>query len=67
MGQPLGGPKEGEPILFRDGLTPEGRPMYCAVMPGFENLQESPAGFDGNGIRAIANLRAEVAKAEGLA
>lgn len=62
-----GGPKEGEPILFRDGLTPEGRPMYCAVMPGFENLQESPAGFDGNGIRAIANLRAEVAKATGAA
>jgi len=30
--------------------------MYCAVMPDFEDLQASPAGFDGNGNVAIANL-----------
>lgn len=58
-----GGPKDGEPIVFRDGLTEGGRPMYCAVMPGFENLQESPAGFDGDGRRAILNLKAAIAKA----
>ncbi len=52
-----GGPKDGEPILFQDGYTEAGRPMWCAVMPGFENLQESPAGFDGNPIVAVANLR----------
>ncbi len=39
--------------------------MWCAVMPDFINLQESPAGFDGNAIRAVANLRAAIAKAEG--
>lgn len=55
-----GGPKKGDPILFQDGLTEQGRPMYCAVMPDFENLQESPAGFDGNGNVAIANLRRAV-------
>lgn len=52
-----GGPREGEPILFQDGYTEEGRPMWCAVMPGFENLQESPAGFDGDPDRAIAALK----------
>jgi hypothetical protein len=35
--------------------------MWCAVDPGFENLQESPAGFDGNPFVALANL----AKARG--
>lgn len=57
------GPKEGDPIIFEDGTTPEGRQMWCAVMPGFVNLQESPAGFSGDPVKAVANLRAEIAKA----
>lgn len=52
-----GGPAEGEPIIFQDGLTDHGYPMYCAVMPGFENLQESSAGFSGDAEQAIAKLR----------
>lgn len=56
-----GGPREGDPILFTDGTTPEGYAMWCAVMPGFENLQESHAGFDGNPAKAIANLKAAIA------
>lgn len=52
-----GGPKDGQPIVFEDGLTEHGRPMYCAVMPDFINLQESPAGFSGSGKQAIENLR----------
>lgn len=65
------GPKEGDPIIFQDGLTPEGRPMWCAVMPGFINLQESSAGFSGNPIAAVENLKkaiaADAAKATGEA
>lgn len=53
-----GGPREGDPIVFEDGLTSEGRPMWCAVMPGFINLQESPAGFNADPIKAVAKLRA---------
>jgi hypothetical protein len=60
-----GGPREGEPIVFQDGLTPEGRPMWCAVMPDFINLQESLAGFDGDPVRSVSNLRAALAKATG--
>lgn len=60
-----GGPREGDPILFQDGLTPEGRQMWCAVMPGFINLQESEAGFDGDPLVAIAHLRASITKALG--
>jgi hypothetical protein len=44
------------------GYTAEGRPMYCAVMPDFEDLQESPAGFSGNPNKAIANLRAALSR-----
>lgn len=55
-----GGPKEGEPILFQDGLTEEGRQMWCAVMPDFQCLAVDPAGFDGNGNRAIAKLRQQL-------
>lgn len=62
-----GGPKADEPIIFQDGLTSEGRPMWCAVMPGFVDLQESEAGFSGDPIKAVANLRAAVAKAEAAA
>lgn len=57
------GPKEGDPIIFEDGTTPEGRQMWCAVMPGFINLQESPAGFSGNPVLAVKNLKAAIAKA----
>lgn len=56
-----GGPKEGDPIIFQDGTTEEGRPMWCAVMPGFINIQESEAGFSGNPIKAVAELRAAIA------
>ena len=52
-----GGPRDGEPILFQDGYTERGYRMWCAVMPDFVNLQESPAGFSGDGNAAIANLR----------
>lgn len=52
-----GGPKDGEPILFADGTDERGYRMWCAVMPDFENLQESPAGFDINGNKAIEKLR----------
>lgn len=58
-----GGPKADEPIIFQDGLTDEGRPMWCAVMPGFINLQESEAGFSGHPVTAVKNLRAAIAKA----
>lgn len=60
-----GGPQEGEPIVFQDGCTDEGLPMWCAVMPDFVNLQESPAGFSGNAVQAVGNLRAAIAKATG--
>lgn len=60
-----GGPETGEPIIFQDGYTDKGRPMWCAVMPGFVNLQESEAGFHGNPIIAVRELRAAIAKAEG--
>lgn len=59
-----GGPKQGDPIVFQDGLTEQGRPMWCAVMPGFVDLQESEAGFSGNPIQAVVNLRAAIASAE---
>jgi hypothetical protein len=32
--------------------------MWCAVMPGFVNLQENRAGFSGNPVKAVSNLRA---------
>lgn len=57
-----GGPKDGEPIVFQDGYTEKGRQMWCAVMPDFEDLQISPAGFSGNGNEAIRLLREEIAK-----
>lgn len=60
-----GGPKEGEPIIFQDGYGNDGRPMWCAVMPGFQNLQESEAGFDANPVAAVRNLHAALAKARG--
>lgn len=51
-----GGPAAGEPIIFQDGLTEEGRPMWCAVMPGFTNLQECAAVFSGNPAVAVRKL-----------
>lgn len=62
-----GGPAEGAPIVFQDGLTEQGRPMYCAVMPDFVDLQESPAGFSGDGRKAIVNLKAAIAAQAGAA
>lgn len=56
-----GGPQEAEVRIFQDGYTPEGRQMWCAVMPDFINLQESPAGFDGNAVRAVMHLHAALA------
>jgi hypothetical protein len=58
-----GGPAENEPRIFQDGTTKAGYPMWCAVMPDFENLQESPAGFDGNPFVARKNLIAAIALA----
>lgn len=58
-----GGPKEGNPIIFQDGYTQQGRQMWCAVMPDFINLQESPAGFSGDPIAAIASLNAALSAA----
>lgn len=58
-----GGPAKGEPIIFDDGYTKQGRQMWCAVMPGFENLQESPAGFSGNPVKAVEELRRAIAAA----
>ena len=60
-----GGPRAEETRIFQDGLTNEGRRMWCAVNPDFKNLQESPAGFDGNPLIAVAKLRAAIAKATG--
>lgn len=59
-----GGPGERDVRIFRDGTTDEGRVMWCAVMPDFINLQESPAGFDGNPLAAVSKLHAAIAKAE---
>ena len=58
-----GGPKQSEIILYQDGYTTSGRPMWCAVMPGFVNLQESDAAFDENPVRA-AGKRAALEKAQ---
>ena len=55
-----GGPRADEVRVYMDGYTAEGRPMWCAVMPDFINLQESAAGFDGNPLVAKANLAAEI-------
>lgn len=60
-----GGPKADEIRIFQDGLTEGGRPMWCAVMPDFINLHESPAGFDSNPVEAAANLRAAISQATG--
>lgn len=58
-----GGPREYEPRIYQDGCTKEGRPMWCAVMPDFINLQESPAGFAGDGNAAIAELMKAIREA----
>ena len=60
-----GGPQEKETRIFQDGLTNEGRRMWCAVNPDFINLQESSAGFDGNPFTAVSKLRKAIAKATG--
>jgi hypothetical protein len=55
----------GEPIILRDGWTGEGRPMWCAVMPDFVNLQESPAGFSASPFQAVNGLHAALLAATG--
>lgn len=60
-----GGPNKGGPIIFQDGTTEQGRPMWCAVMPDFVDLQESEAGFSGDPVKAVEKLRQAIAKAEG--
>jgi hypothetical protein len=50
------GPKEGDPIIFQDGTGKDGKPMYCVVMPGFVNLQESRAEFDQDPRKAVKRL-----------
>jgi hypothetical protein len=54
-----GGPTADEPRIFMDGHGEDGRPMWCAVNPDFENLQESPAGFSQDPFEARAELRAQ--------
>jgi len=60
-----GGPSKTGIRIFQDGLTDQGRPMWCAVAPDFINLQESPAGFDGDPMQAVENLGTAIAKARG--
>ena len=50
------GPQEGEPIIFQDGNGEDGREMFCVVMPGFVNLQESHAEFDQDPRKAVRRL-----------
>lgn len=52
-----GGPGEGQPIIFSDGTDERGKRMWCAVMPGFVDLQTSPAGFSANPVTAVRNLK----------
>jgi hypothetical protein len=54
-----GGPKEDQIRFVRDGN------MWCAFMPGFENLQESNAGFGETQDAAEADLRASITTARG--
>lgn len=54
-----GGPSRDEVRIYADGVGVDGRRMWCAVMPNFINLQESPAGFDTNPMVAVAKLRAQ--------
>lgn len=51
-----GGPEETGPRVFQDGTTESGKPMWCAVWPDFENLQESPAAFHEHPWEAIRAL-----------
>lgn len=60
-----GGPSVNEVRIFQDGVSENGRPMWCAVMQDFINLHESVAAFDENPVLAVAKLRAEITKATG--
>lgn len=51
-----GGPSETGVRLFVDGHTSGGRPMWCAVLPGFVNLQESTAEFDPDPVEAARKI-----------
>jgi hypothetical protein len=51
-----GGPAEDGVRIIVDGLTNDGRPMFMAYRSGFENLQESNAGFGPSPDYAYADL-----------
>lgn len=53
-----GGPAADGVRIIVDGLTNEGRQMFMAYRPGFENLQESDAGFGPSPDHAYADLLA---------
>lgn len=55
-----GGPDANEVLIYADGVGDDGRRMWCAVMPDFINLQESPAGFDGNPMIAVEKLKKQL-------
>lgn len=54
-----GGPEPDAPRIKQDGYSKDGRPMYFAFYPDFENLQESPAVFDTKPWVAIKRLLEE--------
>jgi hypothetical protein len=54
-----GGPGENDIRFVRDGSA------WCAFLPGFENLQESVAGFGNTQTKAEADLRQALAALEG--
>lgn len=54
-----GGPAADGVRIIVDGLTNEGRQMFMAYRPGFENLQESDAGFGPSPDQAYADLLAQ--------
>lgn len=52
-----GGPRADEIRIFHDGYSERGQRLWCAVMPDFQNLQESPAAFSVNPLAARAELK----------
>lgn len=58
-----GGPDEVGPRVMQDGYSEDGRPMWCAVMHDFVNLQESPAAFHVNPWVAVSMLKQLIVEA----
>jgi len=50
--------------IVQDGHDENGNPMWCATLPDFINLAESPAGFSIRKDVAILNLGREIGKKE---